>query len=251
MGIRSKIMAGFLSLGVLLLFSGLISYFELSELGRTTSKVLDSSSRNIEFSKKMLDAVQDQNTALLHIEVLGLNDYDTMLIAANDRFNKAIQETGFFVYDLPGLESIYTARSEFNRVVLEHMSDTLSREGHTRWFVETYKTSYYELTSAIKNFMIASQKDMEVKTEELRDNAYRAIMPGIIALSIGILIIFIFYYFIDLYYVSPILKMKRGLDNYFNHGLPFSLEVEGRDEIVKLKEYIDQLIKLIKSKKAA
>lgn len=250
MGIRVKIMIGFLSLGALLLFSGIISYFELSRLSSTTTQMLDTSTRNIEFSRRMLDAVQDQNTALLHIEVLGLNDYDSLLMDGGQRFNQAIEETGFYVYDLPGLDSIYEARRQYNDAIVAHFSDTLSREKRTEWFATTYKTSYYNLTSTIKNFMISSQYDMEVRTQELRDNAYRAIMPGIIALVIGVVIILIFYYFIDLYYVSPILKITKGLTNYFNLNIPFNVNLEGRDEIVKLKEYIEQLTLMIKNKKA-
>lgn len=242
-------MVGFLSLAVLLLISGIISYLELSQLTSSTTQVLDNSTRNVEFSRKMLDAVQEQNTALLHMEVLGINEYDSLLVAAGGRFNDAIKETGFYVYDLPGLDSIYTARRNYNNVIANHYMDTLSRDQRVEWFVNTYKTSYYNLTSAIKNFMISSQIDMEVQTQTLRDNAYRAIMPGIIALVIGIIIILIFYYFIDIYYISPILRITKGLDNYFNLNIPFSVDIDSRDELVKLKEYIEQLILMIKNKK--
>lgn len=246
MGIRLKMMIGFLSLAVLLLISGVISYFELSSLTKSTSQVIDNSTRNVEFSRKMLDAVQEQNMALLHIEVLGIDEYDTLLIAAGERFNDAIKETGFYVYDLPGLDAIYSARRNYNNVIVSHYIDTLSREQRVEWFVNTYKTTHYQLTSAIKDFMISSQIDMEAQTKMLRDNAYRAIMPGIIALVIGIIVILIFYYFIDLYYISSITKITSGLKNYLTLNIPFNVTIDGRDEIAKLKEYIEQL--LVKTK---
>lgn len=249
MGIRQKIMIGFLSLGALLFFSGIISYFELSKLTTSTNQMLESSTRNIEFSRKMLDAVQEQNTALLHTEVLGLSDYDSLLMAGGDNFNRAVEETGFYVFDLPGLDTIYAARRNYNDVIVSHFSDTLSREDRIMWFVTTYKTEYYNLTSAIKNFMINSQLDMEAKTQLLEDNAYRAVMPGIIALVIGIIIILIFYYFIDIYYVAPILKITKALNSYFTLNIPFSVNIEGRDEIVKLKDYIEQMTLQLKNKK--
>ena len=59
MGIRKKIMLGFLSLGILLFFSGLMSYFELGRLTHSTQGMLHASRQNLEISKIMLDAVQD------------------------------------------------------------------------------------------------------------------------------------------------------------------------------------------------
>lgn len=240
-----------MSLAALLLFSGVISYFELTSLSSTTSQLLDNSSRNIEFSKKMLDAVQNQNTALLHIEVLGQDEYDSLLIASGADFNAAIEQTKFYVQDLAGLDSIFVARRNYNKVILDHFNDTLTREQRIEWFVKTYKTNYYELTSAIKNFMISSQQELELQTLNLKDNAYRAVMPGILALVIGIILILIFYYFIDLYYVAPILKISKGLTGFINLNIPFNVNIEGRDEIVKLKDYIEQLTLLIKNKKSS
>ena len=71
MGIREKIRLGFLALGLLLFFSGLISFFELSKLSRSTQSMLGASLKNMELSKTMLDAVQDQIPALLQIIVSG------------------------------------------------------------------------------------------------------------------------------------------------------------------------------------
>lgn len=58
--------------------------------------------------------------------------------------------------------------------------------------------------------MVSSQSVNVAKTAQLESNAYRAIMPGIIALAIAIIIIVMFSYFIDLYYVRPVLKITEG-----------------------------------------
>ena len=59
--------------------------------------------------------------------------------------------------------------------------------------------------------MVSSQRIMDVKAQRLEDNAYRATMPGFIALLIGILIVVVFFYFINLYYISPVLKITDAL----------------------------------------
>ena len=50
MGIRQKIRLGFFALGLLLFFSGLMSYFELNKLSNSTRNMLDASLKNMELS---------------------------------------------------------------------------------------------------------------------------------------------------------------------------------------------------------
>mgnify|MGYP000323821131 FL=1 len=97
--------------------------------------------------------------------------------------------------------------------------------------------------------MVSSQRIMDVKAQRLEDNAYRATMPGFIALLIGILIVVVFFYFINLYYISPVLKITDALKNYLNSKIPFKVNVEGRDEMFRLKESIEKLIDQQKSKR--
>ena len=87
MGLKNKIRLGFLSLALLLFFSGIISYFELSRLSHSTHSMLGASFRNMELSKTMLDAVQDQNTALLQMIVSGSRNSDSMLIVGRQKFD--------------------------------------------------------------------------------------------------------------------------------------------------------------------
>ena len=66
MGIKNKIRLGFITIGILLFLSGIISSLELTRFNRATHNLLSKSQGSIEMSKQMLDAVQEQNTALLH-----------------------------------------------------------------------------------------------------------------------------------------------------------------------------------------
>lgn len=241
-------MLGFSSLAVLLLISGIISYFELKSLSHTTKSVLEVSVKNMELSKSMLDAVQDQNTALLQAIVTGTSNSDSLLQIGRTRFDDALGRANVMIHDLPGLDSIYTAYMRYTIIVNQHINDKGTQENIT-WFVDTYKTSYTELTSSIKNFMISTQNLMDSRTQQLENNAYRAIMPSIIALAIAIIIILIFFYFMDIYYIKPVLRITKGLHMYINSKVPFKVEMVGRDEVYKLKEYIETLITQLKNKK--
>ena len=49
MGIKQKIRLGFFALGLLLFFSGLMSYFELNKLSHSTRDMLDASLKNMDY----------------------------------------------------------------------------------------------------------------------------------------------------------------------------------------------------------
>ena len=130
MGIREKIRLGFLALGLLLFFSGLISFFELSKLSRSTQSMLGASLKNMELSKTMLDAVQDQNTALLQIIVSGRSDResDSLLHAGREKFEAAISDAKISIRDLQGFDSVYAANISYNETVGAYLRDSLRKE---------------------------------------------------------------------------------------------------------------------------
>ena len=244
MGIREKIRLGFLALGLLLFFSGLISFFELSKLSRSTQSMLGASLKNMELSKTMLDAVQDQNTALLQIIVSGRSDResDSLLHAGREKFEAAISDAKISIRDLQGFDSVYAANISYNETVGAYLRDSLRKE-NVDWFVDIYKTSYSDLTSSIKNFMVSSQNMMDAKARRLEDNAYRATMPGFIALVIAIVIVLIFYYFVNLYYAENRQRsesLSRFEDAFQGdyRGKRRGIQTEGADRVADRSEQI-------------
>ena len=227
-GIRRKIRYGFLILGALLLLSGLISAFELIRLSRTTEELLGASVRDLELSRNMFDALDRQNTAL-QAAVPGA---DSLFRVASGEFDRAFGEAEQRNVYPARLARIAEAKTAYDRVV----QDTLARTG------PEYGLAYYHLALDIKDFMIDSQNTVDRNTTTVQANAYRALMPGIITAGIAILILFVFYVMIDLYYVRPVLRVKRGLSNYLDGKIPYNVPVEGRDEIKELSDDVATLI---------
>lgn len=243
-GIRKKISAGFASLALILLFSGMISLFELTRLSRDTRDLLENSSYSMSLSKRMLDAVQEQNTSLIQTIVLKKDRFDEPYYKAKEEFDSALAEATQTVKDRMELENIYSAIKKYYELADLYFDETVNTD--IEWFVEMYKTAYTELTTAIKTYMVSSQHSLVAKAVELKSNAYRAITPGIITLFIAILMVLMFAFLIDLYYTQPIIKTGKGLKRYLNNNIPFKVEMEGRDEIFELKEDIESLIRLKK-----
>lgn len=243
MGIKFKIRLGFLAIGSLLLLSGIISSLELIRFNNTTYDLLIKSKNNIEFSKRMLDAVQEQNTALLLSITDTANVYDSIYTASAKDFSETLKKAKVAMKGSPELEAITLAEKNY-RMVVAQLNDSTSLE----WFSQVYKTSYFNMTQAIKDFMVVTQQQILAFTSTLKENAYRATMVAIISLGAGLFLLVLFYYMISTFYIAPVIRIKTSLKNYLNSRLPFDVKINTKDELMSLKEYIGQLIDLTKNK---
>ena len=229
MGIRKKIMLGFTALCILLFFAGVVSVFEFERLSRNTQTILEVNTQNIEYSKQMLDAVQDQNIVLLQIAA----------------FNSIVELNG---KKLPEIDSIYIADTIYNSIVNRAVFEAKD-SSDINWFTDVYSTKYSAIVRAIKNFMISTQSRMAVDTSQLESNAYRAVMPGIIALAVAILLTLVFARLVDMYYLKPIIQIKKSLQRWLSQRIQYNVTVDGDSEMAKLNELIKELILMSKNRR--
>ena len=68
-GIRKRVTIGFLSIVVLLFFSGLVSLFELNHMSADIESILDGNRRSLELSENMLDAISAHDRAVVNYAV--------------------------------------------------------------------------------------------------------------------------------------------------------------------------------------
>lgn len=260
-GMRKRVTAGFLSIVCLLFFSGMVSFIELSRLSRDTGEILGANQRNIELAKQMLDAVHDQNMAMVRLSVFGDRSYDSLCRAGIDRLEQALLTAQEEAFDKSFLDSLAFATTEL-RVLTDNflafgtggaaadsLRTSVADSSGSRWYNEVYEVQYDKLISAINNYMTSTQSSLAPRAERMKTNAYRAVTPVLISLVVMIAIVLMFYYFILVYCVSPVERMDRGLENYLSFRVPFTVKGELKDEMLALKEKIESLINLIKQSK--
>lgn len=115
-------------------------------------------------------------------------------------------------------------------------------EDSVRWYTEEYEAVYLRLTAAVKAYMTSTQSSLAPRTEQMKTSAYRAVTPVLISLLVMIAVTVMFYYFMMIYCVNPIINMNRSLGNYLTYKVPFTLKEACKDELMELKEKIDTLI---------
>ena len=102
------------------------------------------------------------------------------------------------------------------------------------------------MTAAIKNYMTSTQSSLAPRAEQMKKNAYRAVTPVLISLAVMIAIVLMFYYFMSIYCVEPIIRLNKSLGDYLAFHIPFAVKSDLKDEVLELKEKIESLITLSK-----
>ncbi|MFI3298691.1 MAG: hypothetical protein R3Y49_02690 [Rikenellaceae bacterium] len=238
--IRRKVRFGIFFIAALLFFSGMISSGELVRLNKTTSELLSASKGNIELCKTLLDCVQQENTLFLH-SIQDSSRVSPRIAEIHIIFDTTMTKIKSAFKDqsstLLGVERIEKAADRYNQDVSD-MTGKITLE----WFANMYSTSYEGLTTSIKEFMILNENNILASAGEIQGNANRASLLGILSLGAGILLLVLFYFLLNGFFLSPILKVQKGLTAYLEREVPYKVEIETQDEIRLLSEGIKDLI---------
>ncbi len=252
-GLQKRITIGFLSIVGLLFFSGMVSFWELSNLSSDTDNILKANKRNIELAKEMLDAAHAQNVAMIRVSVFADSSYDSLCRASIERLENTLAVAQNEALEKSFLDSLAIATTElklqtdnFMTFGRTHLNDTIP-DSHpdpvgAKWYNEKYEACYDKLTSAIKNYMTSTQSSLAPRAEQMKKNAYRAVTPVLISLLVMIAIVLMLFYFTHITCVKPVIRMNRGLGDYLSFKIPFTVRGELKDEMLELKEKIDALI---------
>ena len=259
-GIGKRVTVAFLSIVALLTASGVISLFELSNLSYDADEILSASSRDMEVSKNLLRSAHDHSRAIIDMSIFGkedksacrnaLSELDSQISSMREDAPVALQEC------LDSL-SMYSARlrsltenySATETVVIDSLTVEVHKVDGRKWYVEVYEPSYNNFTEQVKRYTTLSHGQVAPRATQLSKNAYRSVAPVLISLAVMIAIVLMFYFFIYIYGVKPILRINKALTDYLSFKLPYKAKAEMIDEIKELNDNIENLINISKSNK--
>ncbi len=242
MGIRKKIIVGFILIGMLLLMSGILTSLELAKLNRDTAEKIKNNEETLILSKQLLDAAQQNNSALLSSINEDFDVYDSIIASSSMDFEKTLLTLKHRNQSLGYIQRIEAAYSRYNNVLTSK-----SQKPTFDWFVNVYSDAYSRLSSCIKDYMMYEQDEFLKYTSVLENNMYRALMIGLIAFSASIILLLTFYFLINLFFLSPVLKMEKALREFLKANIPYSVKIESDDEINVLSSEIEELSSRCKS----
>lgn len=256
-GIGKRVTIGFMSIVGLLVASGIISLFELSNLSNDTESILSASRRKMELAKDMINAAHEHSEAVLHIVLFGDNSQKDACRRTMSDLDGRIATARNEAKDASRLDSLSMAVTQLREVADSYIFaqsqsaevDSLMIDRGREWYDVEYKAASERLIGEIQNYMTHIHSSLKPRAEQLNKNAYRAVAPVFISLVVIIAIVMMFYYFVRVYCVVPIKRINRALSDYLSYRLPFHVKAELIDELKEVVDHIEVLIGLSKQKK--
>ena len=125
---------------------------------------------------------------------------------------------------------------ELSDVVLSDFIDT--RTG----YFERLQPQFKRLNAYIDNLDEAIYAELKRNSETFQRGFYRSIIPGAVAVGVGLLLILMLLFFLLVYYVNPLYRMLEGLNNYRSFNKKYTYSFEGDDQLLELNDGITELV---------
>jgi methyl-accepting chemotaxis protein len=247
MSIRKKVFLGCTVVAFILLLAGVAIVFEMQRIRSSVELVVSENIKSMNAAHNMQRLFYSQNMILLDYESIKndsvLNVYASDCKAAYTEAQNRISVKG----EREILDSLNICYSEYvsiaNNIVKLVKAD---RKNLYLQYLNELNKRYEKVSNLIDQLFLLNQKAVESNSLLMNDNYYRMIMPAIIAILTCIVLIFLLNYFIYIYFISPMVKIAKGINAFNETRVPYNIDVETKDEISALNGEIKKLTELTK-----
>lgn len=243
LSIKSKLTLSLSAIAVILLISATISVLEYAKMSTYVSDLIADDISSLNTAHKLADISNKYNLDIL--AVIGdevetkVPEFDQEYFLSHcDSLRTSLESnviqplTDSVVYSC----SAYVLTSlELETVLDSYFIDSRS------WYFNRLQPSFETLTADIDALETAIYKDLEKNSKTFERGFYRSIIPGIIAIGVGLLLVVMLLFFILSYYVNPLYRMLDGLEGYRAYNKKYTYSFEGDDELKKLNEGIAEM----------
>jgi hypothetical protein len=256
MGVRKKIFLGFIVIGLILFTSGMISLFQLIRIEQTVTNINANNIRSIEASEQIFNEAKRQTWKILDIMHDNSQGENARIILNDTLYTRCLD---FILQNItmPEEKNMFDTlcakyqlfkRSTF---LLDSLFMAYNTEERNERFNTLYRPSYESFSDAANNLAILNRNTISNNSAEITSNFYRMVIPLIVAVAVGLFLIILFNYFINFYFINPVLKIIKGIEEYSVNKQPYNVTIDTRDEIHDLNREIKSLISNTKQKESA
>ncbi len=254
MGIRKKISLGFFIIGAILFISSVIALFEFNRIKNSVTELMNANISSINTSRKIMELTDEYNFILLSSTFGDSVELNIDRFKNDNRFKNyisSIKENLRSDSEVIIADSLEMAYSNYldvvSNAILISNYDSLTKSS---WYNDEFIPVYNELRRHKKNLGAVTQKGLLDNTKRLQDGYYRSIMPGIIAVTAGIVLVLLFNYFVNLYFISPVLLISKGIKCYRENRKSYNVKFDNDDEIQDINNEVKSIIDENKKLKA-
>ena len=243
LSIKAKIILSLSSISAILLISCIISVMEYRNMSNYVSGLIADNVNSVNASRRLSEEANAYNMGILTVigdeSLSALPEFDSEgFIARCDTLKNSLASVNM----VPLTDSVLYAYSAYMLASLELPQVLESDFIDTRtWYFERLQPLYYRLNSSINSMSSVIYKDLKDNSETFDRGFYRSIIPGIVAVGVGLLLVLMLMYFILVYYVNPIYKMLDGLNDYRSYNRRYTYTFDGDDQLSELNEGITEI----------
>jgi methyl-accepting chemotaxis protein len=243
MGLRVKILSGFLILTIMLAVAGVWSIYELTVVGTSVQGLLDDNYKSINAGKMMIEALEREDSGILLL-LSGKLEQGRSIIAAGDNLFQKGFTTAQSNVTIPGekvlVDEIEVRYKAYKDLWVKPIVDT-SKEGNLGWYFQEVHRTFQDVKLSVENLITLNDQTMYRTAMDLKNRAHRAIMPGIIAILAALIFTVLFTFLVHYYMVSPLIRMTKGIQRFMETGDLPDVKVETHDELFDLVSSIQRL----------
>ena len=243
LSLKAKLVLSLLSVVAVPLVSSVISVMEYSRMSNYVSELIADDISSINVANRLADMSNNYNLEIL--EAIGegssgrLPDFDDEYFKTNCerlRMSHTINQAYPMADSVMYSYAAYMLTSlEFESVVQSDFIDNRA------WYFGRLQPRFDRLQSDIDNLTRAIYEDLQENSATFDRGFYRSIIPGIVAVGVGLMLVLMLMFFILSYYVNPLYRMLEGLSAYRSSDKKYTVSFEGDDQLVELNDGISEL----------
>lgn len=242
LSIRTKLTLSLLSIAAVLLISSSITLLQYRSMSNYVSTLIADNIRNINLLERLGDDIHSYNASVMSVlwdetraDVPKLDVKRDLSYCDSLRtlsHHPAIQERA------DSLHSSFSAFADKARLLPRVVQSTINTR---EWYHNEMKPLYDDFRADVFALTNLVYEDLEANSATFDRGFYRSVVPGAVALAVGLLLTLMLLLFMTIYYVNPLRKMLHGLDEYRHNGKKYTNTFEGDDELFRLNEGITEI----------
>ena len=243
LSLKTKMVLSLSAIAVVLIVSGIISIVEYRRMSNYVSDMIAEDINSINVAQKLSAVTDAYNLQILTVigddSVNSLPDFDQQgFVSYCDSLRSIFSVENV----LPLTDSVLYSYQAYmlTSLELEQVIQSDFIDSRT-WYFERLQPSFQRLNGDIDRLSQAMYADLQENSGDFDRGFYRSIIPGIVAVGVGVILVLLLMFFITSFYVNPLNKMLSGLDEYRSMGRRYNYTFEGDDQLAELNEGIMEL----------
>jgi len=244
LSMKMKLTLSLLLIGVILLTSSIISIMAYSRMSTYVSELIADNINSINVAQRLTSATDTYNLEILAVigdettnrlpdfnqaEFVSHCDSLRSILSSVNMANLA--DSVMYSYSAYMLTSL-----ELPQVIASNFIDSRT------WYFDRLQPVYNRLRKDIDTLNTAIYSELKKNSATFDRGFYRSVIPGAVAIGVGLLLVLLLLFFLVTYYVNPLYRMLRGLDNYRTVGGQYSVDFDGDDQLKELNSGISEII---------